>query len=218
MTPIRTRILTHMPHKSPTHRATFNRRTVLSTALAGAALPFLPRPAHALTAGEAQALVEAAVVEVNRAIARGSEAAVLRDLERIFRTYGDVPTIARSVLGPPARTATNAQMRAFTEAFQDYFAAKYGRRFREFIGGSISVDGARPVRSFFEVITTVTLSNGSPFELRWLVSDGSGRPAFFNMILGGVNLMISERTEIGAMLEARGGNMDALTQHLRTLG
>lgn len=218
MTPIRIRILTHMPHNLPSHRPTFNRRAALSTVLAGAAVPFLPRPAHALTAGEAQALVESAVADVNRAISRGSEAAVLRDLERIFRSYGDVPTIARSVLGPPARTATNAQMRAFTEAFQDYFTGKYGRRFREFIGGTIVVDSTRPVRSFFEVITTVTLSNGSPFELRWLVSDGSGRPAFFNMILEGVNLMISERTEIGAMLEARGGSIDALTQHLRTLG
>lgn len=208
-----------MPNNASALRTTpFTRRAFVSTALAGAALPFLPRAAQALTAGQAQALVEAAVADVNRAIARGSDAAVLRDLEQIFRTYGDVPTIARSVLGPPARTASAAQMSAFTEAFQDYFTGKYGRRFREFIGGSVAVNSTRPVRSFFEVITTVTLGNGSPFELRWLVSDGSGRPAFFNMILGGVNLMISERTEIGAMLEARGGNIDALTQHLRTLG
>lgn len=207
-----------MPNSFRTLRRPFNRRAFLSIALAGAALPLLPRQAMALTAGQAQALVESAVADVNRAIAGGSDAAVLRDLERIFRTYGDVPTIARSVLGPPARSASAAQMRAFTDAFQDYFTAKYGRRFREFIGGTITVDSVRPVRSFFEVITTVNLSNGSPFELRWLVSDGSGRPAFFNMILGGVNLMISERTEIGAMLEARGGNIDALTQHLRTLG
>ncbi len=197
----------------------FRRRAVLSSLLAGATLPFLPRPAQALTAGQARALVEAAVADVNRVIgAGGSEAVVLPEMERIFRTYADVPTIARSVLGPPARSASRAQMRAFTEAFQDYFSAKYGRRFREFIGGSIAVNDARPVRSFFEVITTVNMRNEAPFELRWLVSDGSGRPLFFNLIIAGVNLMISERTEIGAMLEARGGNIDALTQHLRTLG
>jgi phospholipid transport system substrate-binding protein len=73
------------------------------------------------------------------------------------------------------------------------------------------------VRSFFEVVSVVTLRGQSPFELNWLVSDGSGRPLFFNLIIAGVNLMISERTEIGAMLEARGGSIEALTQHLRTL-
>ena len=198
---------------------TFRRRAVLTTILAGAALPLLPRPAQALNEAQAQALVQAAVDDVNRVIASGgSEAAILRDMERIFRTYADVPTIAQSVLGPPARTASPAQLRAFTDAFQDYFSAKYGRRFREFVGGSVQVNSTRAVRSFFEVITTVNMRGEAPFELRWLVSDGSGRPLFFNLIIEGVNLMISERTEIGAMLEARGGNIDALTQHLRTLG
>ncbi|MBY4894503.1 ABC transporter substrate-binding protein [Rhodobacteraceae bacterium N5(2021)] len=208
-----------MPSNFLTFRPALTRRAFLSTAVAAAALPFLPRPAQAMTAGQAQALVDAAVADVNRVISSGgSDAAVLREMERILSTYADVPTIARSVLGPPARTASAAQLRAFTDAFQDYFAAKYGRRFREFIGGTITVQGVRPVRSFFEVISVVNLRNAAPFELRWLVSDGSGRPLFFNLIIEGVNLMISERTEIGAMLEARGGNIDALTQHLRTLG
>lgn len=215
MTLIRIRILTHMRNSL----LTFRRRAFLSTAVAGAAMPFLPHPAQALTAGQAQALVDAAVADVNRVISSGaSEASVLREMERIFQTYADVPTIARSVLGPPARSASAAQLRAFTDAFQDYFSAKYGRRFREFIGGSIQVNSTRAVRSFFEVITTVNMRGEAPFELRWLVSDGSGRPLFFNLIIAGVNLMISERTEIGAMLEARGGSIDALTQHLRTLG
>ncbi len=198
---------------------TFRRRTFLSTVLAGAALPFLPRPAQALNEAQAQALVQAAVDDVNRVIASGaSEANVLREMERIFTTYADVPTIAVSVLGPPARSATQAQLSAFTQAFQNYFAAKYGRRFREFVGGSVQVNSTRAVRSFFEVITTVNMRAEAPFELNWLVSDGSGRPLFFNLIIAGVNLMISERTEIGAMLEARGGSIDALTQHLQTLG
>ncbi|MEJ6391065.1 MlaC/ttg2D family ABC transporter substrate-binding protein [Gymnodinialimonas ulvae] len=202
----------------PNNLLKFRRRTFLSTALAGAALPLLPRRADALTTAQAQSLVEAAVADVNRVIASGqSQSAMLREFERIFRTYADVPTIARSVLGPPARSASNAQLRSFTDAFQDYFSAKYGRRFREFEGGTIQVQSARPVRSFFEVVSVVTLRGQSPFELNWLVSDGSGRPLFFNLIISGVNLMISERTEIGAMLEARGGSIEALTQHLRTL-
>lgn len=214
-----------MPNDRPALRGptlpgpTLRRRTALSGLLALSLLPVLPRAAAALTAGQAQALVQAAVDDVNQVIGSGaSEAAMLREFTRIFRTYADVPTIARSVLGPSARAASPAQLAAFTDAFQGYFSARYGRRFREFIGGSIAVNDARAVRTFFEVVTTVNMRAQAPFELRWLVSDGSGRPLFFNLIIEGVNLMISERTEIGAMLEARGGSIEALTQHLRTLG
>jgi len=80
------------------------------------------------------------------------------------------------------------------------------------------VTGARPVRNFIEVISTVRVPGSSPFEVRWLVSDGSGQTRFFNMIIEGVNLMITERSEIGTMLDARGGDLGRLAADLRSMG
>lgn len=201
-----------------------NRRGALA-AIAGAGLtavvPGLGRfgRAEAQTDAAAQRLVQQAVDEVMSIINSGrSEAQMLRDFRGVFSRYGDVPVIARSVLGPPARTASPAQLRAFSEAFEIYISNKYGRRFREFIGSSIEVTGSRPVRSFIEVISVVNQPGYAPYDLRWFVSDGSGSPRFFNLIIEGVNLMISERTEIGAMLEARRGNIDQLTADLRAMG
>ena len=105
-------------------------------------------------------------------------------------------------------------MKAFTKAFQVYISRKYGRRFREFIGGKIEVNDARPVKSYFEVISTAYLKGESPFEVRWHVSDKSGHDLFFNIIIEGVNMLASERTEIGAMLDKRKGNIDALIADL----
>jgi ABC-type transporter MlaC component len=73
-----------------------------------------------------------------------SESAMLRDFERIFRDYADVPIIAQSVVGPPWRSASDGDRRAFVAAFQGYMARKYGRRFRDFIGGEITVTGIAP--------------------------------------------------------------------------
>lgn len=175
--------------------------------------------AEAQSAAVAQQLVQQAVDEVMSIINSGrSEAQMLRDFRGVFSRYGDVPVIARSVLGPPARTASAAQLRAFSEAFEIYISNKYGRRFREFIGSRIEVTGARQVRSFIEVISVVNQPGYGPYDLRWFVSDGSGSPRFFNLIIEGVNLMISERSEIGAMLEARRGNIDQLIADLRSMG
>ena len=38
---------------------------------------------------------------------------------------------------------------------------------------------------------------------------------FFDIIIEGISLLKTERTEIGAMLDKRRGNIDQLTQDLR---
>lgn len=195
------------------------RRALLAGLAAGAALPWLARPALALTTAQARALIDRVVSEINAVINSGrSEAAMLRDFERIFARYADVPVIARSALGPAARTASAAELAAYTQAFQGYIARKYGRRFREFIGGRVEVRDARPVKTYHEVITTTFLPGTAPFEVRFLVSDRSGRDLFFNLIVEGVNMLAAERTEIGAMLDRRRGSIAALTQDLRRAG
>ena len=185
----------------------------------GAIAMALPTAPLALTDAGAKALVNQLVGEINRVIASGKSLdAMIRDFERIFGRYADVNIIARSTLGADSRRASGAQMRAFTSAFQGYIARKYGKRFREFIGGKIEVKGVRKVKSWHEVESTVYLRGEAPFEVLFLVSDRSGRDLFFDMIIEGVSMRLSERTEIGAMLDANQGNIDALIQDLRRAG
>jgi phospholipid transport system substrate-binding protein len=197
--------------------ARLSRRAVLGGAVMTVTAMALPRRALALTVDQARDLIGAAIADVNATINSGqSESRMLRDFEGIFARYADVPTIARSALGPAARSASNGQMRNFTAAFQGYISRKYGRRFREFIGGRIEVTDARPIKSYFEVISIAYLQGESPFDVRWHVSDKSGQNLFFNIIIEGVNMLASERTEIGALLDANGGDIDRLVQALET--
>jgi phospholipid transport system substrate-binding protein len=194
-------------------------RRALLAGLAAVALVGLPRPALALTQAEARTLVDRVISEIMAVInSRQSEAAMLGSFEGIFARYGDVPVIARSALGPAARQASPAQLQAYTEAFRGYMARKYGRRFREFIGGRIEVRDARPLRDYFEVVSIAYLRGEPPFEVRWHISDRSGRGLFFNMIIEGVNMLSAERTEIQAMLQRRRGDIAALTADLQRAG
>lgn len=187
--------------------------------LAGIGAGFLATPAWALSEAEATTLVERAVVDINRVIASGkSESAMINDFAGIFARYGDVPTIAISALGPPARSASAAQRRAFTEAFTGYMARKYGKRFREFAGGRIEVKEAQQRSRLVEVRTVAYLPGQSPFNVTFLVSDRSGSDKFVNLLIEGVNLFQTEKVEIGAMLDRRNGNVDALIQDLRSAG
>ncbi len=196
-----------------------NRRSFVATAVAGAAMVGLPLPAFAQTEASAMALVNSVVADINGVIASGkSENAMLRDFEKIFVQYADVPIMARYALGADARSASQAQLRQFTKAFQGYISRKYGKRFREFIGGEVNVRNARKIKAGFEVRTSVKLRGSSPFEVTFLVSDKSGRDKFYNMFIEGVNMLLTERTEIGAMLDARGGDLNRLIKDLNKTG
>ena len=202
-----------MPNDAfPLSRRTF----VAGSLLAGAALS-VPRLAYALDVDSARALIDKAIGAVNDTINSGkSEQAMYGDFEAIFAKYADVPAIARSALGVASRSASDGQMKAFIKSYQGYVSRKYGRRFREFIGGKIEVTDARPIKSYFEVVSVAYLQGEAPFDLRWHVSDKSGKNLFFNIIIEGVNMLASERTEIGSLLDRQGGNLDALIEELKT--
>lgn len=193
-----------------------SRRSFTAMAVGAVAAAALPVPGLALSVEEARALVDKLIAEINSVISSGrSEAAMIGDFEGIFQRYADVDYIALSALGPAGRQASAGQKKAFKTAFQRYISRKYGKRFREFIGGKIEVTGARPVKSFFEVVSVAKLKGQSPFEVRWQVFDKSGKDRFFNIIIEGVNMLASERSEIGSLLDRNKGDIDKLIAALK---
>ena len=167
-------------------------------------------------AKDAEVLVGKLVADINNVISSGnSEQLMVKQFEEIFKLYADVPTIARYALGNDARALSKSQMEKFTKIYSVYVSHKYGRRFREFIGGKIVVQKSRPVKSFFEVETLAHLKGWEPFTVSFLVSNRSGRLLFFNMFIEGINMLLSERTEIGAMLDKRRGNIEKVMEDLQ---
>ncbi|MBM2292440.1 ABC transporter substrate-binding protein [Sulfitobacter pseudonitzschiae] len=191
------------------------RRTFL--AASGGAL--VACPVWALTEAQARTLVDGLVAEINRVIGSGkSEAAMIGDFKNIFAKYGDVPIMAQYALGVDGRSASAAQKRQFGDVFAGYISRKYGKRFREFIGGRIEVKSARQIKAGYEIKTTAYLRGEAPFEVTFLVSDKSGRNLFYNMFIEGVNLLLTERTEIGSLLDRNGGNIDKMIADLARMG
>ncbi|WP_108885158.1 Tgt2/MlaC family protein [Pseudoprimorskyibacter insulae] len=196
------------------------RRDFLAASTSSAAVLVTAAPSWAaLDPNKARSLIDDLVAAINKVIASGkSEAAMYRDFEAIFRKYADTSYIAAYAMGVDGRRATSAQKSAFSDAFISYIGRKYGSRFREFIGGRLEVNEVRPLKDFFEVSTTAYLRGEKPFEVSFHVSDRTGKHLFFNMFIEGVNLLLTERTEVGAMLDKRGGNIDAMIEDLKKAG
>jgi len=195
----------------------FSRRSFLvgTTAFFGLA----GAPSFAMTENAARQLVNEVVADVQKVISSGkSDAATLKEFERLFVRYADTNIMAQYALGADGRSASASDKRAFTNAFKGYISRKYGKRFRDFIGGRIDVQSARPIKSGYEVKAKAVLTGQGTFEVAFHVSDRSGSDKIFNVFIEGVNLLLTERTEIGAMLDQRNGNIKALAADLEKAG
>lgn len=196
-----------------------SRRSFVGSVVASFGVAAMPSSAFALSDSAAKALVEKIVAAINKVISSGKPLnGMIKDFEKIFIRYADVPIIARSTLGVDARAASRGQMKSFTTAFRGYISRKYGRRFNEFVGGRIEVRSAKKVKSFHEVKTMAYLKGQSPFDIKFLISDKSGKPLFFDMVIEGISLRLTERAEVGALMDRNGRKIDKVTAALKKLG
>ena len=193
----------------------FSRRIFITTGIAALAGAGFSTPVIALTTAQAERLIQKLVADINKVINSGrSENEMTREFVNIFDRYADVERIARFTLGADARAASAGQIRAYRKAFTGYISRKYGRRFREFIGGEIKVNSAKSVKSFFEVRAEALLSGERPFDVTFRVNNNA---LFADMLIEGISLARTEKTEIGALLDRRNGNLDQLTRDLSSL-
>lgn len=193
------------------------RRAALTGLAALAVLPALPRAAAANAVTRAQTLVAAISADLARVVGAGlGQAQLYGEFERILARYGDMPAVAASVLGPPWRSATNAQKQGFVAAFQAYVARKYGRQLGEFRGARVDVLRARDGGKAGVLVETVVVRPGhANLAVDWQVSERGGSAKAVNLFIEGVSMLAQERAEIGAMLDAQGGSLDALIAQMR---
>ena len=192
------------------------RSVTLGLAVLGAGL-VRPGPAAASAIDRAQGFVATLAGELTRLVNSGrSESQLYGEFERILARYGDMPAVAASVLGPPWRGVSGAERQAFVAAFQGYLARKYGRQFHEYRDARIEVTGARDGGRAGVLVETRVLRPGQEtVAVAWQVSERSGAPKAVNLIIEGVSMLANERAEVGAMLDAAGGDVGRLIAALR---
>jgi phospholipid transport system substrate-binding protein len=188
----------------------------------GAVLVILaPSVAPALSRDDAADFVRATIKEVAALLeAPGDSAARAAKLREIMERRGAMSEIARFVAGPAWRGMDEAQQGRFVDSFTDYVSAVYARRFEEYSGeartdelftmGAVTDAGRKGVL----VRTSIIRVGEAPIAVDWLVTDRPGRIVISDIVIEGVSLLVTQREEIGAMLEARGGDVDRLIADL----
>ena len=174
-------------------------------------------PALALSESQAKDHVRVTLEELKALLqSPGSGSSRAPQLRRIMETRANVPLIARFSAGVSWRSMDASQQKRFTEAFSHYISVVYARRFDEYAGNpqfeiGNAVDAGK---KGILVDSPIQIPNQGPVNVQWLVSDRGGRVEIIDLVIENISMLQTQREEIGAMFERRGGDVEAMIAHL----
>lgn len=192
------------------------RRLAISAIVGAAALA--AAPVMALSVEAAKSHVQATVGDITRVLNNAGGGPVRpTELQQVMSRRANIPAIARFVAGRSWRDMSPAQQQEYVNAFSHYVSVTYAKRFNDFSGTpTITVGRAIDAgRKGILVETPIVMPNGKRYMIEWLVSDRGGQTEIVDLVVEQVSLAATQRDEVGAMLDRRGGDVDALIAALR---
>ena len=129
----------------------------------------------------------------------------------------DLDFIGQFVLGRNWRTATPEQRKEFIAVYRDLNIATWSKRFNEFKGKNFVFKGTTPSSSKGQIFvdTVVPMDQGEPAKVVWRVREKNGDYKIVDIIIEGVSLTQSARSEYTAFIKNNPGGIDALIKDLQ---
>jgi phospholipid transport system substrate-binding protein len=144
-----------------------------------------------------------------------------RRLIAAIESQTDLGLLARMTMGRYWRRASSSQQQVFVVLFRRYLLQSFSTRLRRYAGTDLSA-----ARRRFAVLATETIGktdvivrsrvappSGPPLEVDWRLRQRDGRPVIIDLVVEGVSLLITQRSEFGTVLERVG--VDGLIRELQ---
>ena len=147
---------------------------------------------------------------------RAPEAQRVASFRRLFENDFDIPEISRFVLGQYARSMPPQQQQEFVGLFGDYIAHAYAVRLAPYAGAPFRVTGTRPYGGETVVASQAYKpGGGQPTEIDWHVMGQGGRYKVTDVVVDGVSMKATQRSEFASIIQRNGGRPEALLAAMR---
>ncbi len=128
----------------------------------------------------------------------------------------DIPTIARFALGRYWKVATPAEQKEYSSLFENMIIEVYSSRFGEYNGEKLEVRGSRAEgKNDILVNSAIVPANGQDIQLDWRVRYKGGQYKVVDVIVEGVSMAVTQRSDFSSVIQRGGGQMEVLLAHLR---
>jgi phospholipid transport system substrate-binding protein len=135
---------------------------------------------------------------------------------QLFHEDFDGAGIAQFVLGRYWRSTSEQEQREFVKLFEDYVVFVYTARLANFGGETVKIRGSRSDSDGVIVSADVT-SPGSASGLRmdWRLVNDNGAYRINDVIVEGVSMTVTQRSEFASILQRNGGQVRGLIALMR---
>ena len=140
----------------------------------------------------------------------------LARFRELFQADFDGPGIARFVLGPYWRSASEQEQQEFLKLFENYVVFVYGTRLSNFNGETFKVRGSRPEGNGVIVSADLVSPGGEgPIKVDWRLVTDNGAFKINDIIIEGISMMVTQRSEFASVIQRHGGQVGGLLALMR---
>ncbi len=214
-------------------------KTVFSFALLSSALGLLSAPSYALSPASPQVVrqsssiilaaasdktIKGAEVFISAVAERGisfldgeelSQEQREKEFKKLLSDSFDMETIGRFALGRYWRTASPAQQKEYLKLFKQMVVEVYASRFSEYGGQKLEIKSAR-AEGKSDVLVTSIIKGGEPeVRLDWRVRYKNGRYKVIDVVVAGVSMALTQRSDFSSVIQRGGGSVDVLLAELK---
>lgn len=145
-----------------------------------------------------------------------SEAQKKNEFKKLLRSKFDMNTIGRFALGRYWRVSSSAQRAEYQKLFETMVVGVYSNRFAEYSGQSIEVRKSRRDSEKDATVTSAIVQDSGPeIQLDWRVRYKDGRYRVIDVVVEGVSMAVTQRSDFASVIQRGGGDVDVLLSHLR---
>lgn len=147
----------------------------------------------------------------------GNPAARTERVAAFLERRTDLSRIARFTVGRVWRQMSDAQRDDYRRALRDLAARFLVKRVEHAENPGYTVVRSKeiPGNKGYLVTTVLTAVDTEDTEVDWRVDGKNGHFRIVDVIMEGVSLLVTYRSEVTAVLEAKGNDIDALIANLR---
>ncbi len=201
---------------------TLPRTTMFLTALAFGVMSFV---SHGMT-NEALAAGHPAAAFVEKLGKNAITSLTVKDIsdaERekrarsLLTTNFDVPTIGRYALGTYWKTASDQQKKDYMGLFENMIVKTYSQRFSEYSGQSFKVSNAQDLNEKDAIVSSqIVQTDGPAVNVEWVVRTKSGAMKVVDVIVEGISMSKTQRSDFSAVIQKGNGDINALLDSMRS--
>ncbi|MCI0431795.1 MAG: ABC transporter substrate-binding protein [Rhodospirillales bacterium] len=135
---------------------------------------------------------------------------------RVLVDRFDMAAISKFVLGRYWRSTSEAQRVEFQQLFVDFIVRSYSVRFSEYLVEGLKVLGSSADDGGTIVVhSRIDMPSADDLRVDWRLRRADDDFAIVDIIVEGVSMGVTQRSEFGSMIQKRGG-VDGLIEALRT--